>query len=148
MRLSAQPRSLILLVSLIVCACRQADVTDAAPGPVAESQVVEVGLWGGDALGMDVGEEGATLEFDCAQGTIDGRIPLDAFGRFTVEGTYLQEKGGPTSAIEHPPPVKARYEGSVSGDTLSLTVVNLDTGEKVGAYTLVLGAAPRLMKCL
>ena len=141
-------RSLILLVLLLLCACRQMDMADSTPDQSAPAQAVEVGMWGGNALGMDVVEEGASLEFDCARGTIDGRIPLDASGRFTVEGSYFQETGGPTNAIEHPPPVKARYEGSVSGDTLSMTVVNLETGEKIGAYSLTLGATARLMKCL
>jgi hypothetical protein len=45
-------------------------------------------------------------------------------------------------------PVKARYEGQVEGVTMSLTVFNLETQEKIGAYSLTFGAAAQLTKCL
>jgi hypothetical protein len=97
---------------------------------------------------MEVSESGATLEFDCAHATIQGPIPLDASRRFAVEGSYFQEHGGPISAGEETAPVKTRYEGTVTGGTMSLTVINLDAGEKIGAYTLVLGAVAHITKCL
>ena len=110
--------------------------------------IVMVGPWGGDQIQLNVAEEGAMVEFSCAHGTIEGSLDPDEAGRFAADGLYFQEHGGPVSDKDEILPVKARYEGQVAGLNMSLTVLNLDTQEKIGAYQLVFGAAARITKCL
>ena len=43
-----------------------------------------VGLWGGEHISLEVTEQGATIEYDCAHATIEQRIALDRRGRFDV----------------------------------------------------------------
>lgn len=108
---------------------------------------VRPGDWGGEHIGLSVAERGATVEYDCANGTIDE--PLVAVeGRFTALGTHIREHGGPIregeTADKHP----ARYEGRIDGGTMTLEVVLTDSGEKVGAFKLVRGQSPHVFKCL
>ena len=109
---------------------------------------VEAGVWGGRGIQLAVGEGGARVEYDCAHGEIAGPVALDAEGRFSLGGTLTPERGGPAHAGESPKSFPARYEGRVSGQTMTLTVTRADTGERVGTYTLTRGAEARLFKCL
>jgi len=95
---------------------------------------------------MMVSDMGARLEYDCAVGTIDQPIVVDAGGRFAAKGSYTPERGGPRR--EGPTAVaRARYAGRVSGDTMTLTVT-LETGkERVGIFTLKRGDDVLLTKC-
>jgi hypothetical protein len=96
---------------------------------------------------LDVSAAGATVEFDCAHGTVDQPMTLDAEGRFDARGTYVREHGGPVRPDEIEDSRPARYTGSVSGRSMSLTVV-LDDGGRLGPFALTLGDEGRLVKCL
>ena len=148
MRSSALSCALILLILLPVGSCRQQGMDGSATAPVPPAQGVEAGPWGGDHIGMEVSENGATVEFDCAHGTIVGPLLLDEQGSFATDGLYFQEHGGPVSDKGEPVPVKVRFEGQVAGGRMNLIVINLDTQEKIGAYTLDFGAAAQITKCL
>ena len=139
---------LIVILPLLAGTCRPAGEDGSALPSEAQPQIVEIGPWGGDQIGLDVTEAGATVEFSCAHGTIEGSLLLDAEGRFTADGLYVQEHGGPVSENEELPSAKARYEGQVKGSEMSLTVVNLDTQEKIGTFTLVFGSTAKITKCL
>ena len=139
---------LILISPLLAFSCRQAGEDGSGLPPGAQAQSVEIGSWGGDQVAMDVAETGATLEFSCAHGTIAGALLLDDAGGFAADGLYFQEHGGPISDKDVTQPVKARYEGNVAGDSMSLTIINLDTQEKIGAFNLGFGAAAKINKCL
>jgi hypothetical protein len=91
---------------------------------------------------------GVTAEFDCAHGSVEGSVPLDDQGSFAMDGLYFQEQGGPINDKEQPVPRKVRYEGQVSEDTMTLTVVASDTQEKIGTFTLLFGANARITRCL
>lgn len=105
------------------------------------------GRWGGDHVRLDVSEAGAAVEFDCAHGTVDQPMALDAEGRFDARGTYVREHGGPVRPDETENSEPARYTGSVVGRSMSLTVV-LDDGTRLGPFALTLGDEGRLLKCL
>jgi hypothetical protein len=113
-----------------------------ATGPVLS------GTWGGRHLELVVTAEGATLEFDCAQGFIDETLQADSHGRFEIEGRYIQEHGGPIREGEPPDEHPARYAGRINGRTMELTVTLLDSGATIGTYTLTRGAAGFVVKCL
>lgn len=108
--------------------------------------VVPPGTWGGARIRLDVTDDGATVEYDCAHGSIDARLTLDSEGRFDARGTFVREGGSIRVGINRV--VRpARYEGRVSGDELSLTVTLTDTSQPVGSYTLTRGSEGRLRKC-
>jgi len=64
---------------------------------------VPPGSWGGDHIGLEVSDTGARVEYDCAHGTIDGVLTLDAQGRFDARGAYVRERGGPVREDDRRP---------------------------------------------
>ena len=107
-----------------------------------------LGTWGGDHIALSVTADGATLEYDCAAGAIEGAITLDAEGRFGALGTHDIGHGGPVRQDEVPNRHPASYEGRITGDTMTLTVTLTDSATPVGTFGLVRGAAPRIVRCL
>ncbi len=125
--------SLMLLPLLLVAAaCR--------------SESVPTGAWGGDHVALTVEDTGARVELDCAHGTVDHALQADSDGRFDAAGTYVREHGGPIRQGEPEDSSPARFTGHVDGRTLKLTIA-VEGGDTLGPFTLVLGKAPRLMKC-
>ncbi len=108
---------------------------------------LKTGVWGGQHISLDVTEQGATVEYDCAHGSIDGKIIPDASGNFNVAGTHVRDHGGPVRKDEIEDAHPARFSGQIRNDTMTLTVTESDTNESVGTFTLVHGASPRIMKC-
>ena len=95
---------------------------------------------------MVVSDVGARLEYDCASGTVDQPMILDARGGFDVKGSYTLDRGGPRRQ-EQVPVGRARYAGRVDGDMMRLTVT-LETGKKpVGMFTLTRDQDTLLTKC-
>ena len=112
------------------------------------NKTLAAGVWGGEHLRMDVSEGGASLDFDCASGTIDRPIPLDGEGRFSVTGTYVTEHPGPVRRDEEADVRPVRYAGQVKGDTLTLAVAAAaDSEEAFFEFTLTHGSEGRVMKC-
>ena len=107
-----------------------------------------LGEWGGEHIGLTVIAAGATLEYDCASGTIDEPLNPDASGRFEARGTFVPGKGGPAIEGEEPVGYPALHQGMTDGETMTLRVTRLDTGESVGVFVLALGAPPRVLRCL
>jgi hypothetical protein len=107
---------------------------------------VAIGSWGGEHVGLDVTEGIAKLEFDCAHGSIDGLIPLDANDRFDVNGVYVEEQGGPVRQGNETGRA-ARYFGKIDGNSMSLTVEITEAKKELGTYTLELGKSPVIRKC-
>lgn len=104
------------------------------------------GAWGGDHIALTVTAEGATLDFDCAHGSIAGPLALDAEGRLESSGIYVREGPGPVrEGAETGRP--ARYSGRLEGTTLTLSITLTDRGQSAGAYTLELGRRARIRKC-
>jgi hypothetical protein len=67
---------------------------------------------------------------------------------FDVTGDYVQERGGPIRTDETLERQPARYTGTVSGNTMTLVVRLIATGEDRGTYMLVRGSSGRVFKCL
>jgi hypothetical protein len=112
------------------------------------STLVQAGTWGGDHIRMEATTTGANLEYDCAHGTINQPLILDANGRFDAAGTHVFEHGGPTYQNEEPDAHPARYTGQVIGTTMALTIVTTDQNRTIGTFTLTLGKQARVFKCL
>jgi hypothetical protein len=113
-----------------------------AAGGAAER--VKTGAWGGTGLLVRVTADGATIEADCANGSIATPLMLDADGAFSVEGTWIPEARGP-SRDEAPARQRSRYAGRVDGKTMTLEISVGD--DRVGPFTLTHGSEGRLRKC-
>jgi hypothetical protein len=108
---------------------------------------VKPGNWGGEHIGLVVAQSAATVEYDCAHGSIDEPL-VAAEGRFSALGTHTREHGGPVREGEPADTHPARYEGRIDADKMTLDVTLTDSGEKLGTFTLLRGQSPRVFKCL
>jgi hypothetical protein len=95
---------------------------------------------------MVVTSERTDIEFDCGQASVDGAIPLDRDDAFSVTGTFVQERPGPTTP-NGPPRRPMRLTGSIKNDTMDMRVMLTDQNEDLGSFTLAFGADARLVKC-
>jgi hypothetical protein len=102
------------------------------------------GHWGGDTLVVEVGADGADVEFECATGRISGPIKLDRQGDFDLPGSFVVEGHGPVRDGPKAAP-KVRYQGHVDGDTMTITV--LRGNDRLGPYTVTRGRQTFLKKC-
>jgi len=112
----------------------------------AEGPRVVVGDWGGEHVRLSVKEDRASVDFDCAHGTIEHRMNLDQDGHFDVEGDFVREHGGPIRKDEAEEHQRVRYQGSVEERAMSLTVVFPD-GQSLGPFQLGQGSVGRVVKC-
>jgi hypothetical protein len=126
-----QRAALVVLAAATLVACRE--------------DLVPNGAWGGEHAALTVTDNGGTVEFDCARGTLDHPLVLDDLGRFSVVGTFLPERGAvrETDAVEKRP---ARYQGRLERDRVEFTVT-LESQTARGPFTVGLGKKPELKKC-
>jgi hypothetical protein len=140
--------SLLLLGSVAVVAGGCSAGADTSPAGDGGGEKVAAGVWGGEHAGVTVTQDGAVVEFDCAHGEIGARLLLDDSSRFDLPGTFVLEQGGPVRPGQILPTSEARYRASIDGRRMRLEVTLVGTGERIGAFELVLGESPRLLKCL
>ena len=107
---------------------------------------LEFTTWGGTHIGLVITVSGGTVEYDCAEGEILEPLRLNN-GKFSALGLYYAGMGGPIG-VDKVNPRPARYEGTVKGDEMNMTVTLTDTNQQVGTFTLVRGADPHVFKCL
>ena len=114
----------------------------------SNSQIDLTGKWGGDHIGIMISDSSATLEYDCAHGTMDEPIIPDNEGNFEVIGVHVFEHGGPVRsdevADEHP----ALYKGHIAGNKMTLVLVLTDRKTELDTFTLTRGVEPLIHKCL
>ena len=113
-----------------------------------KTDTVATGIWGGEHIQMQVDENGARLQYDCAHGSVDEPLTLDHEGRLDVKGTHVRERGGPVRRGDKPDNRPARYTGRVEGQTMTLTVMLTDSDESAGTFTLTQGEPGQIRKCL
>jgi hypothetical protein len=130
----------ILIIALCVC-------WGCSNGPSGPAPSL-AGIWGGDHIAMTVADAATHIEFDCAHGDAPGSLTVDARNQFTVAGTFVREHGGPIREGEAPDSHPAIYSGSVTSNTMTLSVRLTDTNESIGTFTLTRGTTGRVVKCL
>jgi hypothetical protein len=113
--------------------------------PVAQKKLT--GEWGGQGISMVVTEAGATLDFDCATGTITEVIVPDSDGKFSVKGLFARQRPGPTREGDDNEGQPAVYSGAVEGENLTLTITLERNNEKAGTFKLVHGKPARIRRC-
>jgi hypothetical protein len=107
-----------------------------------------LGGWGGEHVSLTVSTTGASLEFDCAHGTVDEAPLLDSQGQFNLRGMYVREHGGPIRDGEPEDSQPAVYFGQLEGSRVTISIRLTDEGTQLGPYAAQLGQQPRLFKCL
>lgn len=118
-------------------------------GGTQPSDVVTIGVWGGDGIEMVVTATGATLDFGCDTGTIDQPLVASERKAFSAAGTYAFGRGGPSdpadpALVPHP----ARYDATIVAPTLHLVVFVTDLSRNMGEFRLVAGRRGSLDRCL
>jgi hypothetical protein len=129
--------ALALVISLAAVGC----TTNPTP-------VIALGPWGGSHVSMHVTSAGARLEYDCAEGVIEEPLRPDAEGRITAAGSHTPAHGGPIREGEILPVFRARYDGHVDGERMSLLVTFTETGVVLGSFQLRRGSSGLLVPCL
>ena len=115
--------------------------------PAKKPRSISGGQWGGPHIQMQVANGSATIEYDCATGTISGPLRIDSRGRFSLLGKHVREHGGPIRMGEDRSGVPARYTGWTDGKTMKLTVTLVNTKADLGTFELTHGSAGRVFKC-
>jgi hypothetical protein len=106
------------------------------------------GTWGGNHISLEVNEEGAQVEYDCAHGIISEPLRIDSQGKFRAKGTHFREKGGPQRVGDEDKGEPVIYSGTTDGKTATFTITNSVTDDVIGTFSLTLGKRSRLTKCL
>ena len=105
------------------------------------------GTWGGQSIAMEVSDEGAEIEFDCAHGRITEKISPSTDGKFETKGVFARERGGPQRMGENNEQ-PAVYRGSIKEKTMTVTIELTRNNENLGTFTLTQGSTGRIHKCL
>ena len=130
-------RSLLLLALLGPVGCLDPEMSTSV-----------LGEWGGEHLGLIATAQGAQLEFDCATGRTTEAITPDGAGRFSVAGFHSPGHGGPIREDEETVELPARFDGTVRGDLMTISITLTEQATTLGPFTLLRGASPRVFKCL
>ncbi len=127
----------LLLIALLACL-----VANGQDGGNEGSEA-----WGGRHISLHMTASGASIEFDCAQGSITEPIKANAAGEFSVAGTYTPELGGPVRKDNPPRALPATYKGTITGNTMHLEVVLADKTQQPTPFVLTKGSQGRVVKC-
>ncbi len=106
------------------------------------------GTWGGNHISMEVTDEGAQIEYDCAHGTISEPLRSDSQGKFSAKGSHVRERGGPQRLGGEEKGEPVIYSGTTDGKTATVTVTSSVNDEVIGTFNLALGKPSRIVKCL
>jgi hypothetical protein len=110
-------------------------------------RAIKPGNWGSAGVGVSVEKKRATFEFDCAEGEIRKPLTVDRRGNFHADGTYTQLSHGPIRMNNLPRAQPAKYDGKVSGKTMTFRITLTETDEVVGEFTVERDKVPRIRKC-
>ncbi len=108
---------------------------------------VVVGTWGGDNAGLIADDTSAHVHIACTFGNVMQGIEPVRDGRFDVPGEYVLR----AYPVYVGPSLPARFQGTVTGKNLTLSVVvqdtTADTTVTLGPVQLQLGREPRMGPC-
>ena len=115
-----------------------------AQGKPRKMQNIPAGMWGGQGISIQINGNTATVEYDCANGTISGPFKLDRNGKFNVSGRHVREHGGPIRLNEERASQPARFTGWTDGKKMTLTVTLENSKQDIGTFVLQFGSSGRL----
>jgi hypothetical protein len=106
---------------------------------------VAKGEWGGTGIAMTVTDGGATIQFDCANGTITEQLRMKRDGSFSAEGTLMRNGPGPIREGAQGMPVI--FKGKITGKAMTLQMTDAKNGDKLAEYSARQGQSARLHRC-
>jgi len=127
----------LLMIALVAC------LTAGAQDSGSDDSEV----WGGRDISMHMTAAGASIEFDCAQGSVTEPIKPNAAGEFRAAGSYTPELGGPVRKDNPPRAQPATYKGTISGNTMHLEIILADKTQQPPSFALTKGSEGRVVKC-
>ena len=108
---------------------------------------VVVGTWGGENAGLIADDTSAHVHIACTFGDVMQGIEPGSDGSFDVPGSYVLR----AYPIYVGPSLPARFQGTVTGKSLTLSVVvqdtTADTTVTLGPVRLFLGREPQMGPC-
>jgi hypothetical protein len=117
-----------------------------SPSPPSRRAVM-AGAWGGEHARLQVAPEETRLELDCAHALIPGPLAVDPSGRVDSSGSLIRQGGGPGPETDAGAGEPARFRGTLSGKTLTLTVTLVGPAKDLGTFKLTHGRPARLSRC-
>ena len=120
--------------------CREAEPSGLTNGLV-------VGTWGGENAGLIADDTSAHIHIACTFGSVAQGIEPGTSGRFDVAGQYVLR----AYPVYVGPSLPARFQGTVTGRSLTLSVIvqdtTADTTVTLGPVRLYLGREPKMQMC-
>jgi hypothetical protein len=116
-------------------------------GKPRKMQTIPAGTWGGQHIRIEIANGTATIEYDCANGTINGPFNLDRKGKFSLSGTHVRERPGPLRIDQPRQGQPARFTGWTDGKKMTLTVTLANDNQDLGTFELAYGNPGRIRKC-
>jgi hypothetical protein len=145
-RFSVLARFPVLALCAFVLAAAAVGCGNESPSEFLETGLTE-GTWGGDDVGLIVGEGLAHVHFGCTLGDFPLPLTLDEDNRFNVPGEYVLR----AFPVAVGPPLPARLSRVVQGRRITLTVAVNDTVENrlvvLGPATVVYGREAEMGPC-
>ena len=106
-----------------------------------------VGTWGGENAGLIADDTSAHVHIACTFGNVMQGIEPGGDGQFDVPGSYVLR----AYPVAVGPSLPARFQGTVTGKSLTLSVVvqdtTADTTVTLGPVRLYLGREPQMGPC-
>jgi hypothetical protein len=108
---------------------------------------VVVGTWGGENAALIADDTSAHVHIGCTYGNVHQGIEPDGQGHFDVPGDYMLR----AYPVAVGPTLPARFEGTVRGSEMQLSVVvtdtTADTTAHLGPVKLYFGREPKMGPC-
>lgn len=113
--------------------------------PASSPAPVAVGSWGGAHAQLEVGGEETRIELDCARGVLPGVLAVGRNGAVDTLGTLVRHgsRAETDAGVGEP----ARFRGTLTGKTLTLTVTLVGPSQDLGTFKLKQGRPGRLAAC-
>lgn len=105
-------------------------------------------MWGGSGARVSVEQKKVAMEYACARGEIVGPLKINERGNFKANGFHILQRPGPTRMNDTPQRQPARFEGKISGKSMTLKVTLLENNEVIGNFELKQNVTPRIQRCL
>ena len=86
------------LFQIQTCASRQKSKAQHSvenSSEILKTDKAKNGIWGGEHIALMVGDKSTQIKFDCARGSIQQPFTLDDKGKFSLQGSFIAEKGAP-----------------------------------------------------
>jgi len=112
-----------------------------------QAKVPLLGNWGGKGIRIVASETQTNLEFDCAAGVINKKVMINN-NLFSVKGTYTHFSGNMPIDANPTEAQNVIYEGSFSGNNVSLTIKSEDGKKIISKYTLAKNADGIIVRCM